>query len=233
MNSEILEASFDEEEFNELIETLKNGDRDKVPFAVIRLIALGTKVVTPLIELLRNRNYAPISLDVAYIVGHIGTPALEKLLKALKDRNSFMRAGAATALGLLPITHIEVSPALIGALNDKASRVRTNAARSLGRHENKEALEPLIKALSDPNFDVRCAAAFSLGEIPDERAITALLILLKCEEEDPEVQLATVEALGRLGDKQALEQIKRIEEHGRYEWLREGATQAIAAINSQ
>ena len=228
MKLEILEAIYDKEEFKKLIEMLQSGDKDKVAYAAVRLVALGNSIVAPLIELFGDKKCNSISLDIAGILGNMVTAALKPLLAALKDKNSSVRAGAAAALGCPPITHVQALQPLIDALNDKASWVRVNAARSLATFKNKEALEPLINVLSDTNYDVRCAAAFSLGEIPEERAVAELVRLLNSE--DPEVQLIAINSLGKTGDRQVLEQLERLEIQSEFGWLREAATEAIIQI---
>lgn len=229
MKSKLTESSsYNEEEFKNLIELLSSGDKDKKAYAVVRLSGLGKSVVAPLIELFRYKDYASIWLDVSGILGYIGTPALEPLLNALKDKNSSVRMGAAAALGSLSTNDARAVRPLIDALEDRAKQVRASAARALARFRSIEALEPLLNSLSDSDSNVPRATAYSLGEIPDERAIAALVKLL--DSEDPELQVIAMETLSRIGDSSILERVEVIEQQGKYVWLRKAASEATSAI---
>ena len=75
----------------------------------------------------------------------IGEPAVEPLIQALKDEDSFVREGAAEALGKIGDKRA-VEP-LINALKDEDRDVREAAAEALGEIGDKRAVEPLIHVL--------------------------------------------------------------------------------------
>lgn len=119
---------------------------------------------------------------------------------------------------------------LIKALN--VGTARGDAAIALGRLGATEAVAPLMASLRDPDAYVRQASAWSLGMLADARAIQPLIdvlahddavhewamtalqafgaaaveqLLVALHAEDPAVRRASAEAIGRLGDGQAVE----------------------------
>ena len=98
---------------------------------------------------------------------------IKGLLKALRQKDRYVRIEAAEALGEMsePTT---VGP-LIQALKDEDDGVRGSAAKALGRMKDPSAVEPLIQVLEDENTVNRWYAMESLGNIGDERAVAPLM----------------------------------------------------------
>jgi len=89
-------------------------------------------------------------------------------------------------------------PELLRALRDPDSRLRVEAAFSLGTLGNRRAVRALIGTLKDDlDANIRMAAAHSLGELDDKRSSDALLEKLGDSNEDPRVRGQAAEALGR------------------------------------
>ena len=124
----------------------------------------------------------------------IGEPAVDPLIKALKDDNPQVRSFAARDLGI-----IASSPVFGG----DGEPVRNLTARNLGITKEKKAINALIEALKDPTPEVRMNAAFSLGEFHALEAVEPLIELLK--DENGEVVSSTITALGMLKDPRATE----------------------------
>ena len=163
----------------------------------------------------------------------IGEPAVETLIRALKDQErAQVRYNAITVLGWIEGKRA-VGP-LIQALKDESSSVRQLAARVLGEKGDSRAVEPLIQALKDENTDARNAAERALKAIVDARAVEPLIQALRDEDllfrfyvkwvlveirdakavepliqalkdEDTAVREAAAEALGAIGDAKAVE----------------------------
>lgn len=128
---------------------------------------------------------------------------LEAALDGLAHRRWTRRAGFAAALG--DMCHSRGEQPLIAALADPRAEVRLAAARSLGRLQSAEAVEPLV-------------AAVTSGAIP--RAVgTAALLAIGPAALDVSRELATaadagraelgVELLGRLGSAEDLSALGR------------------------
>ncbi len=107
----------------------------------------------------------------------IGKPAVNPLIKALKDEDVLIRRNAAEVLGL--IGSVSAVEPLIAILKDTDDNVREKVAESLGKIKDKRAIYPLIETLSDNNPNVRKSAAFALGELGDPKAIDPLISLLR------------------------------------------------------
>src|SRR5688572_21242903 len=75
----------------------------------------------------------------------------------------------------------------------------------------KPAVEPLIAALSTPKSSVRGAAIWILGEIGDPHATALLLKLVRSR--DQSCLAVSVEALGNLGAKEAIPDLKTLTTH--------------------
>lgn len=78
-------------------------------------------------------------------------------------------------------THVDE---LIIALNDENSKVRQNAAETLGEEADRRAVQPLAHALTDSDAGVRLSAALALGMIGDASGTAPLMFALKNEKEE-------------------------------------------------
>src|SRR5262249_34125338 len=101
------------------------------------------------------------------------------LVAALKDKEAYMRAEAASILADMGAKADAAAPALVAALADPIGFVRSEAAKALGKigPNAKPAVPELVKLLKDPDEGVRWAAAHGLAGIGLEAksAVAALL----------------------------------------------------------
>jgi HEAT repeat protein len=81
---------------------------------------------------------------------------------------------------------------LIHLLQDEDPVVRHQAAHSLGKVGDKNAVDALIGVLRDNDNAVSLKAVFALGQIGDDRAIPALVGLLDHDHEEVQSTLAEV-----------------------------------------
>jgi HEAT repeat protein len=141
---------------------------------------------------------------------HIWSPTrrLGRLLRA--DQPTFIRREAASSLGR-DIPSWEVGQAvslLINALDDPSPRVREYAGVGLSElgPSAEPAVSKLIAVLNDEDRFVRFSAARTLGSIigagsgKRANAVTALTVTL--DDKDPDVRMAALETLLRLGEVQ-------------------------------
>jgi HEAT repeat protein len=143
----------------------------------------------------------------------IGTPAVEPLITALKDKDSTVCENAAKALGKIGDARA-VEP-LSDTLKDKrfnkaieSIRVRRSAVEALGQIGDARAIEPLSDVLREGDSD----AARALGQIGDARAVEPLIDALSYRPESPGSEFGAVavrenaaKALGQIGDARAVE----------------------------
>src|SRR4030042_381050 len=138
-------------------------------------------------------NLTSPAIEAAVALGKIGTPALEPLIGALKDKDPNVRVLAAVAMEELE--DLKAVKPLIAALKDENFNVQATAARALGEINDPSAVAPLIAALKDQEAGVRAAAAGALGEIHDVKPSLEPLIAAS-KDKDPQVRAAVMEALG-------------------------------------
>jgi HEAT repeat protein len=171
--------------------------------AVITLGEMGDeRCVEPLAKALRDGDWQVREVAVE-AMGQVGSPAVEVLLKLLRDwdvrkcailalgkirdervldplmlqlRNDEFKDDAIDALVELGVPAV---PRLIAALRDKDENVRKSAVLALGRIRSGEAIAPLIEMLGNQDWFTRLTAAAALESIGDERGREAIKPLLK------------------------------------------------------
>jgi HEAT repeat protein len=130
---------------------------------------------------------------------------VELLHAALGDGVTYVRAGAARALGRIGPPADDL---LLSALRADDPLRREGAALALGAGGAARAAGPLVDALSDPDRRVRRGAVWALGEIggrnpgPVSRAVPALTAILA--DGDGWIHPDAARALGRIGDHRAI-----------------------------
>ena len=92
----------------------------------------------PLLELLADLD-PEVRMWTAGSLSNIGKPALPSLIKALDDKNAFVRAGAACAIEFMEITAEEARPAVsaLRRLRDDADPAVRDAATAALRQWQK------------------------------------------------------------------------------------------------
>ena len=147
-----------EEDFEELINTLKDEDSDVQDKATKALIEAGKPAVESLIQALKN-EYASVQKGAAEALGEIGDArAVEPLVEVLKDENTQIRLEIVEALeklGWEPRDETEKAYYLV------AKKQWSELAR-LG----EPAVVPLFQALKKYDVDeVRLKIVEALGDI--------------------------------------------------------------------
>jgi HEAT repeat protein len=131
----------------------------------------------------------------ARIAGYFaGTRAVERELRALRDRRAWRRATAAYRLGDMACR--DAGPALVSRLSDQDADVRASATRSLGQLRFEGASSPLVLALVGGTVPRAIAfrALLDIGgaALPELRRLAV--------DESSELRAAAVELIGWLGD---------------------------------
>lgn len=119
----------------------------------------------------RNYDAPNVRGAAAYLLGQMGesgAPAVEALVKALGDKDPFVRFKAERALSKIGMI---AGPELSKALENPEPVVRYGAAKALGGMgaQARHAVPGLLRALNDPESNVRVAAFQALAQI-GERA---------------------------------------------------------------
>jgi len=199
----VLEEEKVRDEIEIQIDLLKDPDWVVRREAAITLGEMGDeRCVEPLCRALRDGDWQVREVAIEGL-GQIGSPAVELLIKLLRDWD--VRKYAIAALGkirdervldplMLQLRNDEFKddavnalvelggPAvarLINALKDKDENVRKQAVLALGRIKNVEAIDPLIDMLADSDWFTRLTAAAALEAIGDDRGRDAIKPLMK------------------------------------------------------
>jgi len=98
---------------------------------------------------------------------------------------------------------------LISQLRGPDPLVRRQSAEALGEIGDPRAVNPLIDLLSDPDALIRRHAGQALGKIKAPRAVAPLTSVLGDPDEEWHVRGSAAEALGRIGDPNAVEFLAR------------------------
>ena len=203
MQEVVLEEEKVKDEIDIQIDLLKDPDWVVRREAAITLGEMGDeRCVEPLAAALRDGDWQVREVAIEGI-GQIGSPAVDVLLKLLRDWD--VRKSAIMALGKIRDERVleplmqqlrndefmedatdalvnlgEPSlPGLIKALKDKEELVRKQAVIALGRIKSPEAIDPLIEMLQNKDWFTRLTAAAALEAIGDEHGREAIKPLLK------------------------------------------------------
>jgi HEAT repeat protein len=199
----MLEEEKVKDEIDIQIDLLKDPDWVVRREAAITLGEMGDeRCVEPLSKALYDGDWQ-VREVVVDALGQIGSPAVEVLIKLLRDwdvrkyainalgkirdervleplmvqlRNEEFREDATNALVELGEPTL---PRLVEALKDKDEAVRKQAVVALGRIKHDEAIDPLIEMLGDKDWFTRLNAAAALEAIGDERGRAAIKLLMK------------------------------------------------------
>ena len=142
---------------------------------------------------------------------------------ALQDENKGVED--AVARSFLSIGGIAAARAIVHHIEDENITPRNLAAKLLIKL-GKDSVHALVPYLRSANKDIRKLAVDILGEIRNEEPIYYLLPLLK--DTDPNVVAATLEALGNIGSKAAIEPI--INTYEQYPFAHIMAIEALGKI---
>lgn len=155
---------------------------------------------------------------------------VDQAITNLQGEDLGLRMYAAWWLGRFRVDDPTAIDVLIAALNDEDDRtevggypLRRNAARALGKLGDKRAVPALLTALACPDFYVREAVAQALETLGDLAGVPVLLKLLHNQisgtlsaPEPPNLVQpydAILEALGGLGDRSVIEDVRPFLDH--------------------
>lgn len=190
--------------------------------------------------------------SAAYVLGTIcDLKASDALIARLADHDRDVRKAAAESLGMMRSK--KAVPALVSVLGDSDSDVRKSATYALWNIGDERAIQPLIGELNDPNRAVREAAAEALqalgwrAQTTEEKALLAVavhdwdmasqlgkdafdILVATLKDHDKEIQQGAIEALGKIGDPQALEPLFDMLKHWEPD-VRRAALRALSIIH--
>lgn len=183
-----------------LVDALGNPDWRARQVAIDRLARHDSPLlVSQLVEVVRreHRNLARLNAAIQ-VLTRIDLDVVPGLLPLLAHGDADVRAYVALALG--DRGDVRAIPALIAALSDIDTNVRSHAIEALGKLQAAAAVDVLIQLVEELHFELAFPALDALAAIGDQRIAHRLLPLLQ----NPLLKNSAVEALGRLGDEEAV-----------------------------
>jgi HEAT repeat protein len=225
-----------------LIQDLDDMDANVRTVAEEGLVEIGEPAVESLIQILSNENEATIArMGAARTLGRIGDErAVEPLIQLLNEHH-YWELQNASAVALGNIGDAKAVEPLISVLQDGYANEQTI----------EYGTDRTASIISGGRVQAMCSAAESLGKIGDERAVEQLIIVLQKEDEYRQAQTLefgaggkitmtsgdriqltcnAAEALGKIGDKRAIEPLKQLQNDGN-EDIKMAATNALKNIS--
>jgi HEAT repeat protein len=152
--------------------------------------------------------------------------ARREVLKAVEDPAPEVRRAAAGAL-----RSSEGVDALVGLLDDPVREVRTAAVESLGAARSARAVAPLILLVkSEKELAVIEKAVDALGVIGSKDALDTIIGTLKKEDATDGLRFSAINALGKIGDPRAAEEIRPYLDKGHADNIREIAMVGVGKL---
>jgi HEAT repeat protein len=197
------------EAVDQLLQTINDGDEYVRKEAVTALGEIGDyRAVTPLIEILEGEDTPYVRCGAAEALGVIGDISTIQILISILNREEdvIVLNGLTSALGNL--AGPEAILPLIGLFEKEDGNLAERVKRALNKI-GQPALISLIQALSHSQPSIRRGAADTLGEMGERKAVLSIVDSLMTEN-DPEVLIFLVQALGQLGDPRAIKPLLSI-----------------------
>ncbi len=174
---------------------------------LIRLSSrLGREMALALADALgeaRDRYQRRNFMDALAVQGSVASEMAQRMVE---DPRWYVVRNGVALLG--EIGGEDVASHLTTALASGDSRVRRETVKSLSKVGGEDAAMLLLAMLDDAEPDVRARACQALGLLRVERAVKPLLRLLE-KDGNEEVQVESMQALGKLGDPGAVALIER------------------------
>ncbi|PIQ24739.1 hypothetical protein COW36_23475 [bacterium (Candidatus Blackallbacteria) CG17_big_fil_post_rev_8_21_14_2_50_48_46] len=181
---------------------------------IAALGALGdNSVIGPLCQALQDPadlvriNAAMALLDISQRLRRPHQQMVKYLLKALKDKNTYVVRNVARTLGM--VGNEEAVTAIITMLKqEQSAAVTANLTLALGLLQDHRSLKILTRLLRHNQWEVRFEAAKALGNLQDPKAYGPLIQALK--DSSLLVREQVIFALGRLGNRKAIVHLEKL-----------------------
>jgi hypothetical protein len=174
----------------------------------------GTAMLPKVASLAESRLWSPTRdalecIHQWFIQGQMGDSELPRVVALLQSEEPEVRLTIADDLGLWKMAGAE--DALIEAVKtDSNAQVRRFALRSLLRFESVKALPVAWKlATEDTSEDVRRMAVALTGKVRPGSNVRPLLETVLADDKASSVRCAAADALGNIGDPQAVEPLHK------------------------
>ena len=151
------------------------------------------------------------------------------LLRMLGDSRWFVVRNAADLLGEMTATAAE--EALINLLSHTDDRVRRSATNALLKLGTPAALKAIYEAVNDVSPEVRMQAAAAISTKKDGRTSSTLIRAIE-DEQDGDVQIAMIAALGRVGTADAVQKLTKLAQPDGRLFRKKATNVRVAAVQA-
>jgi HEAT repeat protein len=155
--------------------------------------------------------------------------AVPALTRMLSDSRWFIVRNAADLLGEMNAGAAE--DALVDLLRHTDDRVRRSATNALLRLGTPNALKAIYEAVNDASPEVRMQAAAAIATKRDGRTSATLIRAIEAED-DSDVQVAMIAALGRVGTSDAVQKLLKLAEADTRLFRKKATSVRVAAVQA-
>jgi HEAT repeat protein len=155
--------------------------------------------------------------------------AIPALTRMLGDSRWFVVRNAADLLG--EMNAVAAEEALLDVLRHNDDRVRRSATNALLKLGTPNALKAIYEAVNDASPEVRMQAAAALSTKRDGRTSSTLIRAIE-DENDSDVQLAMIAALGRVATADAVQKLVKLAEPEQRLFRKKPTQIRIAAVQA-
>ena len=194
---------------------LKDTDEKVRKDAITGLWEFEDRSLIPLlVNLLESDDSGEVRSEAAMALGKFATLAQdgkilskdgelvrESLLKALLDETEWLDVGRRALEAVAPFKTPEVYTYIHRAYDSDEVKLKCSSLFAMGKTGESQWLPLIFRELKNTSPPIRYEAAHACGQLDDEQATPHLLPLL--HDDDLQVQLAVIGALGEIGDQLA------------------------------
>ena len=204
----------------------KSGPTDQYEAVLVRAGEEGAEALIDRLVETTTAEERRTYYDTLLRIG-VGVPSL---LHMLGDPRWFVVRNAAELLGEMRAE--EAEQPLVQHVRHVDERVRRAACTALVRMGTSGALHALREALSDPEPAVRQIVVIALSDRAQDGPVTTALVRALESEEDEEVQLALIAALGRAATPDAVLRLIAVAEPGGRIFNKKSTALRVAAVHA-
>jgi HEAT repeat protein len=201
-----------------------------------------SQLIAPIMELMGNDPDMSVRAAAARALAHyvlmsewgeIGPEYSERIVEALlaehdrADRTSDLKR--ATLEAMAPSNHPRVTSCISKAYESRLSDLQISALFAMGNSADERWLPILFNEMRSSVTEMRSEAARAAGPIGSSDAVPRLIELLA--DEDLDVCLSAVVALGQIGGDQAYEVLNQLAEDPAYEDLHDAIDQVLEEMD--
>ena len=139
----------------------------------------------------------PVLVQEGKILAKDGDAILDSLMKVLDDPDQHVDVVRRSLEAVAPFNTDHIRDLVDKSYKSDDLQLKSSSIFAMGRTGDASWLPLLIKELQNPEPSIRYETAHACGELAEDEAVPHLITLL--EDDDYQVQLAGISALGKIG----------------------------------